>query len=472
MSVDRRSVGELLVANDLIARSVLMDTQELSAREIIRSWPGLTAAADRFWSSLPTTGVDSGTRHDTDLIRQALDTVQPSDVNYGWPGPGPQDMRLTDMTGNFHRGAELLRRFERVEGRQLAVAVVADLDAAETRALHCLYLAAHGVSVALRREQEVLADPKAQRTSPDRRGIPASVARLQERFADVEQALLVHLGRRWPTSLEGEHREQPGELRLREALAVWDVQANRAMCQSPTAVSAYIVCHTQAVVIGNGHALIRAAALHEHIDPLEYRDRLAPALESTAARFRAAGDVWRNMANPSAADPGLHAASREVMAAVGELVSDGAVLASPEALAERVDLREVSQAMRRTLISSAEIAHGVKEAAQAKDLAGPARWVNETAGAAQARLFAANVEPSPTKAWVPPNALRRNEMVALPGVLRDDIAGQMNHVVTAAVSVREAAANVLERDIHLGGRDAQDRAVAQSSPTHSSTISR
>ena len=468
MSQDHRSVGELLVANDLIARSILMDTDHLSARELTRSWPLVSAAADQFWSALPHAahaashvGREADRTPDAGLDRNVLSVIRPSDSVNGWPSAGPGDQRLVDMAVNFERAAELLRRYDRLEGVGLAPAVIDDLEAAKTRALHCLYVASHGVTVALRHEQDVLAEPAVRRGSPNPDGMVATVKGLQERFAAAEQSLSLHLGRRWPGSLEGEHREQPVQQRLRESMASWDVQARRAM-SSPTAATAYVVCHAQAVVIGNGHALLRAAALQEHLDPHEYRDRLAPALETVTGRLRAAGEVWRNMARPSdEIDPGLRAAAREVTTAVGELVRDGAVPASLTTLQERVDLREVPPLMHRALITASETAYGIQDVARSTELAGPARWVNEAAAAAQARLYAANVEPSPMKAWVSPNALRRNDFVPLPSVLKDDLAGQMGHVVSAAASVREAAANVLERGPQLGGRAMQDKTPPQ-----------
>lgn len=457
MSADHRSVGELLVDNDLIARSILMDTEQLSARELVRAWPQLADAADRFWSSLPNAGMEGGPAQDSGLVRDVMQAL-PSAVKLrsGWPSPGPEDQRLADMASNFEQAGELLRRHERVEGVRLSPAAVEDLEAVRVRALHGLYVAAHGVNVALRAEHSVLASPEVKRTG--NRELGAAVAKLQDRFAGVEQSLSLHLNRRWPAGLEGEHREQPIQQRLHESMAVWDVQARRAMSE-PTASSAYLVCHAHAIVIGNGHALLRAAALHEHIDPHEYRDRLAPALDTVAGRLRAAGEVWRNMSRPSErVDPDLRAAAGEVTAAAGDLVRDGAVAASAETIHARVDLREIAPLMHRALITAAETAYGIQEVARSSELTAPARWVNDASAAAQARLHADYVEPSPMEAWVSPNALRRNLPVPLPDVLKDDLAGQMGHVVAAASSVREAAANVLERGPQLAGRAAQDRA--------------
>lgn len=467
MSADIRSVGELLVANDLSARRMLMDTEQLDAGSMVRGWPDLAAAADRFWSSLPSRGVEAGPRKDAALIRQAVASSGASGaVRADWQNRGAADMRLVEMAENLDRGAQLLQGYGRAPGTPLPAPVAADLAAAETRALHGLYLAAHGVNVALRHEQQILAASEVKRHAPRQDESLAVVERMQHRFANVEETLAVHLGRRWPTALEGEHREQPGLARLQDALARWEVHAQRAASDAPSASSLYIMCNTQAALVGNGHALVRAAALYEHVDPLEYRDRFAPALEHAAAKFRAAGDSWRNMASPGAltvGDRSLQASSQEAMTAMYELVRDGAMLASPETLVSRADPRDVAQTIRQTLVVSAELAQGIRDAARSADLTAPARWVHQATTAAHARLEGPNAEPSPMKAWVSPNALRRNDPVKLPDLLKDGIAGQMNDVFTAATSMREAAANVLERGVN---GLAQDRAAA---PTPTAT---
>ena len=461
MSADIRSVGELLVANDLTARRVLMDTDQLDAGSMVRAWPELAAAADRFWSSLPSRGVEAGPRKDAALIRQtvAMNGASPSMLAL-WQSRGSPDMRVIEMAKNLNRGAQLLQGYGRAPGIPLSAPAAADLAAAETRALHALYVTAHGVNLALRNEQHVLAASEIKRHSPRPHESPMLVERMQHRFANVEEVLAVHLGRRWPAALEGEHREQPGLERLQDALARWEVHAQRAASDAPSASSLYIMCNTQAALVGNGHALVRAAALYEHMDPLEYRDRFAPALERAAAQFRAAGDSWRNMASPGALTPddkALHTYSQEARAAMYELVRDGSMLASPETLVRRADPREVTQTIRQTLAVSAELAQGIRDAARSADLTAPARWVHQATTAAHARLEAPNAEPSPMTAWVSPNALRRNDPVKLPELLKDGIAGQMNDVVTAATSVREAAANVLDRGVN--GQAAQERGI-------------
>ncbi|MCW4600233.1 hypothetical protein ON003_00350 [Janibacter hoylei] len=455
---DHRSVGELLVANDLIARSVLMDTEHHDARGLVGAWPRLAEAAEGFWSALPRAEREAGPWHLPELARDDLKVHGLAHMP-GWSGPTSQDQRLVDMAANFERGEHLLRRHERLDGVGLAAPVVADREAAATRALHSIYVASHGVGVALRQAHDAQSDPAARRRSSASAGELATVSGLQRQFAGIEQTLGLRMGRRWPTGLEGEYREQPVQQRMREAMTVWDVQARRAMSDL-TPFSASEVCQAQAVLLSNGHALLRAAALDEHVDPLEYRDRLAPALETVTGRLWAAGEVWRHLALPSdGIDPALRASAREVLAAVAEPVRDGAVFASHTTIQERVDLREVPQLMHRALITAAETAYGIREAVRSTELTGRARWVHEATVAAQSRLYAANVEPSPMKAWVSPNALRRNDLVSLPGVLKDDLAGQMGHVVSAADSVREAAANVLTRSPALSGREAQDRGV-------------
>lgn len=115
MSTDKRSIGELLVANDLLAREVLMDTDQLHARDVIRAWPALRDAAEAFWSALPNPDAHPGPRPDEHLIRHTLDLNGLRSKGL-WPNAGRSDTRLIAMAGNFEQAARLLHRFYRVEG--------------------------------------------------------------------------------------------------------------------------------------------------------------------------------------------------------------------------------------------------------------------------------------------------------------------------------------------------------------------
>ena len=74
-----------------------------------------------------------------------------------WPGPGPTDSHLQSITDSFARAVELIHRHGPA-GPSTSPAVRADADAARTRIIHTLYIAAHGVRLAVTRYARPLED--------------------------------------------------------------------------------------------------------------------------------------------------------------------------------------------------------------------------------------------------------------------------------------------------------------------------
>ena len=50
---DKRSVGELLLESDHIARAILMDVDEMDAAMMLRTWGEVVQAAGELWQALP-----------------------------------------------------------------------------------------------------------------------------------------------------------------------------------------------------------------------------------------------------------------------------------------------------------------------------------------------------------------------------------------------------------------------------------
>lgn len=50
---DARSVGELLLDSELIARGVLMDLDQLDGRTMLRTWGELVQSVGELWQALP-----------------------------------------------------------------------------------------------------------------------------------------------------------------------------------------------------------------------------------------------------------------------------------------------------------------------------------------------------------------------------------------------------------------------------------
>ncbi|GAB7005244.1 hypothetical protein JCM18899A_27170 [Nocardioides sp. AN3] len=147
---DVRSVGEMLFDVDYLARQLLMDVDGDDAGTLLRSWPTMVAAAEDLWASLPgrRPGIDERDRAMASLDAQAATIEASLTGRKAWPGQGPTNPRLDQMTQTLINAAALVRRYgaeiphEQPDSHR-------DLEAARTRIMHGLYLTAHAVNVAL-----------------------------------------------------------------------------------------------------------------------------------------------------------------------------------------------------------------------------------------------------------------------------------------------------------------------------------
>lgn len=195
MSGDKRSVGELIVANDALARSLLGGAVDhLDARPLMRSWPDLASAANQLWDAMPerpgTPLYDAhAVREVTRMASGVAKSMWQKDGRSLYPSAGPGDARLDEMTANFDRAAQLVESAVQRDGLTVhRQPEGADLEAAQTRTLHALYVATHGVGMALRDEERHVARPEVQRQLVSK-GLPETVAGLRERFASAEREI-------------------------------------------------------------------------------------------------------------------------------------------------------------------------------------------------------------------------------------------------------------------------------------------
>ena len=158
---DHRSVGELLLDADHTARDVLMDAGDLDAAAMLRTWGEAVQTAEELWSALPSApSAASPTQRpaaaDTMAQVAAMTAALDRGIRRGpWPGTGPTDARLQAIADGFARAADLIHRHG-PPGPSSDPAVRADADAARTRIIHTLYIASHGVRLAVIAEERRL----------------------------------------------------------------------------------------------------------------------------------------------------------------------------------------------------------------------------------------------------------------------------------------------------------------------------
>ena len=457
LPVDGRSVGELLLDADLTARASLWDPSPERAKDRARSWGEVAEAADDLWASIPDPSADPSMSRIAELARG----LHRTHLRAGWPGPGSGDPHLESIASTLARAAEL------VQARRHPTAPLSregnlDADGARTRIMHTLYVASHGVGVALRNH---IAD--LQRRRDARQAIPAgdSVQHARDtmrRLDSAERLAGTYLHGRWPSALAGEHWDQPEQARVAAALARWDLQAHRTLAGPPTTPNLeWIARIQQGLVITT--AIVCAAAAHQgQLDPGDVA-RTRPALGDLEHAWGAlAGDLARLHGRHRVIDPALLLAGREVQAALREITHQHAGYATPVAMATRADLTRTLGSLRASLTAAVDLAHVTRDALADPDLTVSARAANAMAAHASA--------PATNAAWVEAGRLHHNRDIPLPDPVRSTLVEHAERLITSGIAAGSAAPGLQRHptlDQHGApsrGRALEDRTPPRGTP--------
>lgn len=450
---DVRSVGEMLFDVDYLARQLLMDVGGDDAGTLLRSWPTMVAAAKDLWASLPgrRPGVDERDRPITSLSAQASTIEASLSGRRAWPGQGPTDPRVDQMTQTLHSAAALVRRYgaeiphEQPDAHR-------DLEAARTRIMHGLYLTAHAVNVALHdygRDRVNDARGSGRRVQLAQHHSPYAVAPTGvwvDRMSACENTARGYLTDRFSQALAGEAIRpvhDPG--RLAQALANWDIQSHRALAHHIEPANVLLITRTQGLIAGASMVLVDAAATASILEP---SDRLVPAIAEAGRSWSNLASRWGDLA-PSGArleDP-LARAAAEVRAAYRQITHATTTLATPQVIAARPGLPQATMATLRAIEAGSELAHVVAEKADAPKLVGPARALSRRAhNDVEAGLATPPAEGD--VAWVSPADILAKRLVPLPPPVTEALRSA-GDATTEASRTASAIAT-----IHLPGGDA------------------
>ncbi|MBM6402157.1 hypothetical protein [Phycicoccus sonneratiae] len=445
-SPERRSVGELLEDTDLTARRLLLDPDDLDTAAMIRVWPELVQAANELLASLPSRGPHAipgveatPTRTDPLAERLHLMATALNDNLRGraWPGDGPADERLLDMTGNLVHTHDLIDRRLRDTTRP-STAMLTDAAAARTRVLHALYVTAHAITLATGAE---IRDLQTNGRALQRRSGVHKLTALKlmaARIDTFEQVAGAEVYQAFPKALVGNRRDEaaPG---LRMAFAAWEVETHRAMVHEPTMANIFEVSRVQASTIALTHLLFDAAGGCGAIDAGAYRANLQPVLAAAESAWGALHFVARDLTSmaPRLVARDLRLAGTQLVHALTQLALDGTSVATQTLLSERI----ASNHLLATLVSALE-SH--RDSAQVLMDAVLDPRLGIKADAAQrvlADLASGNREAlSPQEPWIDPRDIALGRQVPLPAPVRGAL---IRHVeIIDSASRRLATASV------------------------------
>lgn len=486
---DARSVGELLIDADYQARTLLLDVEAAAAPGLLRAWAETVTAAADLWNALPGpeyAGVAG--RRTIERVTELAGSIQADLDTARWPGHGPGDHRMHDITDNLARARQLVDKY----GSEIAPhqpRVQKDLEAARTRIVHTLYIATHGVVVALN-------DDGRQRASD-----PTRTEALRAAAAHYRGRYDVGPGVRWASRLGVAERVlgsylQPGHYaqalaheqtapveglpRLREALARFDIQAHRTLVDAPHAGNLVLAARTEGMFFGAALVLARAAAETGHLEPAGIDPaRLEQGLTSAGEAWMGLARRWRDlMPQGTRLDPALGAAAAQLRSACRELTHNGDQLAPATAILQRVDLAATLPVIAHYGDAAAELAEATRPALRDGDLVAPSRAVvRRLAQDVEDGLFPETADTIHTDLIA--IAARENRLGPVPTQLLEALDRQVDAVSrSSAAACAAAGAVTLRREVEhskpprAAAADHRDPPTAAPGPSRPQGLSR
>ncbi len=447
---DIRTVGEMLADVDHQARLLLLDVDGDNAGGLVRGWPALVTAASELWTALPRTSY-THEPHDRPMERLVAHAANiDNSLTAGWPGRGAPDTRLAHMAETLQAAGSLVRRY----GPEICghgAALRQDLQAARSRTMHALYVAAHAGSVALHahgRDRYREARQAGRRVSLSTVHSPyvvAPTATWVGRFVTAEAIAGRYLAGGFVAGVAGEARPRAAaHNRIPRALAGWDNQAHRTLAARSSAADNVTVSRTQALIAGVGLLLVdadshnRAATTSATGDPPT--DRLASSLDAVGRAWNNLASRWDDLPAPTdRPDSTLLRASAELRAAYRELTHNATTTFPPDVIAQHPGLERALNATLAAIESAPELADVLAEKANQPGLIGRARALSQRAhNDIEAGL--ATPDPSGDVVWVSPVDVHTRRMLELPRPVEEALKASSDQVRQASSKTAATAA--------------------------------
>jgi hypothetical protein len=396
-----------------------------------------------------------------------------------WPGPGPMDERLSQMAHNLSRAAFLVKRYGR-DVQPLTVESRADIAAARSRVMHALYVGAHGTRVTLTEHVKELhhrlqIDARRRRPIAKRPTTGEIVAAqvMINRLGVFEQLAAGYVAAH-PVTLAsfGEVAATPRATRLQSALAGWDIQVHRTLAAYPDSLDLVRIARVQALIATVAGIVTEAAATKGKLDR-GLAEQLSPTLEDTQLAWTRAAKRWTELTSPaSRTDPALARAAGEVRAALAATASAHTGWATPDQLAERLDLAKTATTLHLSLLAAVDVACLTREvAANHPGLTAPARVIAMRAqGEAELAADQGETQYDGT-VWATPDQIATNQPFPLPEPARRGLVNLAEDIIASSNKAVAAAAPLSSRDPARRDKtsirgSAKTREIPANNPTH------
>lgn len=348
---------------------------------LMRAWPQLATSAHAAYAGLPALqGADDRVAERIALDARSLIEAAGHEV---WPGAGAPDQALKQVAAGFRAAADSLatdhpRSGEVAEARRLIISSLWT-----TSRLVCRATRDHGFNLSL-------GDGS---TIDDRVRIAQLTTVAHLRLGAIEQLAA--------NGLRGQaHHEQSGPAaQLRSAVAMWDIEAHRALGNDRSTAVLHVLAHQEAASVKVFEMFIDRAAGEGVIDPL-IRQRLMPVLADSSASWATLRDTAAQFSFSSTVVPmSLIDAATELR----ERFRDASHISLPD------DRRDVLGVMSSHLASAVTISATARDLISEGQLRAPARAI--------ARVMSEQ-RPEITESLVSIRDVRKGVSVPLPNEAR------------------------------------------------------
>jgi hypothetical protein len=445
---DQRTVGELLADSNALSRDTLLDVTPSQGPAMVRAWSPVVQSAAQLWAVLPPVSLAAPSGPDLMVRLRGLGEGIARSTAGHWPGPGPQDQRLLEIARNLSCARDLVERYGR-DVQPTGAETRADIAAARARIVHTLYVGAHGTGVALRDYVNDLRDRLRVDTQrrrpvglrPEAREIQAAEAMLS-RFEVFEQLAAGYVSAHPVTaSVLGEVHPNPPPSRLQSALTAWDIQAHRTLATDPDAADLVRIGRVQALIASAAAVVTEAAGEKTEIDP-DMVERITGTLDASEVAWSRLAKRWGELTSQDGrADLVLSRAASEVRAAISATACTATGWATPDQIADRVDLKRALKSLHLSMVGAVDIAHLAREvAATDPKLTAPARVIAMRAQGEAEIAREQGITAYDGRTWASPGQVAANQVIPLPEPARRGLVNLTNDVIASCNRAAATAA--------------------------------
>jgi hypothetical protein len=224
-------------------------------------------------------------------------------------------------------------------------------------------------------------------------------------------------------------------------LAAWDIQAHRTLATDPDAADLVRIGRIQALIASTVGVVTEAAGEKTEIDS-DMVQRVTATVDAAQVAWSRLAKRWGELTSEtSRADPALSSAASEVRTAISATACTPIGWATPDQIANRVDLKRTLKSLHLSMVGAIDIAHVARDvAATQPTLIAPARVIAMRAQGEAEIAKEQGLTAYDGKTWASARQIATNQMIPLPDPARRGLVNLTNDVIATCNRAAAAAA--------------------------------